>query len=140
MTLAEIKNHDRASQVIDFSGLCYKNITPTDIDGAMEYRNRAFALFEMKLEGAPLPQGQTLFLTRLTDALCRAGKEAALFICRHTVKDPKQDVVAEKTWVEKIYYRGKWAVYPKGLTLGDCIKRWLKFACPEVLEEKTWKK
>ena len=134
--MSEIKNHDRASQVIDFTGLRYKTITPTDIDGALEYHNKAFAFFEMKLEGAPCPRGQTLFLTRLVDALCETGKEAALFICRHNVQDPHEDVLAEKTWVESIYYRHKWTKYKRCGTLKNWLIKWIDFACPEALEEK----
>lgn len=133
--MSEIRNHARAAQVIDFSGLRYKSITPTDIDGGLEYRNKAFALFEMKLEGAPIQKGQILFLTRLIDSLSDNGKEAALFICRHNVKDPTKDVLAEKTRVESIYYRRKWSKYNGGGTLGNWLIKWLEFACPEALKE-----
>ena len=134
--MSAILNRDRAGQIIDFTGLRYKTITPTDIDGAMEYHNKAFALFEMKLEGAPLPRGQVLFLVRIIDALNASGKEAALFICRHNVKDARQDIRAEKTRVESIYYRGKWSRYPGGGgTLGNWLNKWLEFACPEALEK-----
>ena len=133
--MGEIKNHARAAQVIDFSGLRYKSITPTDVDGALEYHNKAFALFEMKLEGAPIPKGQVLFLTRLVDALCADRKEAALFICRHNVKDTTEDIIAAKTRVESIYYRHKWSHYNGGGSLKAWLLKWLEFACPEALEE-----
>lgn len=129
-------NRDRAAQLIDFTGLKYKTITPTDIDGFMEYHDKTFAFFEMKMEGAPLPRGQVLAITRLCDALNKTGKEAALFICRHNVQNPKEDIKAEKTRVESIYYRGKWSKYPGcGGTLGNWLNKWLEFACPEALEK-----
>jgi len=38
----KIEHRDRARQIRDFSNLRYGNITPTDIDGLIEYQNKCF--------------------------------------------------------------------------------------------------
>ena len=56
---------DRARQLIDFSGLRYNKITPTDIDGFIEYHDEAIVFMEFKYGNAELPYGQKLALERL---------------------------------------------------------------------------
>lgn len=131
----EIKNHDRAGQVIDFSGLRYgKSIRPTDMDGCLEYHNTAFVFFEMKYGGAPLPVGQRILFEHLIDSLTKANRKAAVFVCRHSVTDPKQDILAEKTIVTNCLCNNGWKL--NGVkTLGECLESWLRFTCPESLEE-----
>lgn len=103
-----IQNRLRSQQIIDFSGIRYKNITPTDIDGFFEKTGKAFVFYEYKLEGAEIPRGQELALTRIVDSLSTAGKTAVLFICRHNEINPVNDVKAANAIVEKIYWNGKW--------------------------------
>ena len=52
-----IQNRSRARQIIDFSGIKYGNITPTDIDGGFEKQNEVFVFFEMKYGDAEMPTG-----------------------------------------------------------------------------------
>ena len=132
--MGEIKNHARAVQVIDFSGLRYgKNLRPTDIDGLLEYRNKAFVFFEMKYGDAPLPEGQRIALEHLVESFGQAGKSACAFVCRHDVTDPYEDIIAEETIVSNCLCNNGWKV--NGKTLGECLKNWLKFTCPKALEE-----
>lgn len=55
-----IRNRFRAKQLIDFGGLQYEQITPTDIDGLIEYRNIAYIIYEFKYADAEMPFGQRL--------------------------------------------------------------------------------
>jgi hypothetical protein len=105
-----IQNPERARQIIDFSGIRFKNITPTDIDGLIEYKNIAYVLMEFKHREAEMPHGQSLALTRMVDDFDRQGKYATLLVCEHYVDDPKADIIARDTNVRRYYYRGKW--YP----------------------------
>lgn len=99
---------DRMKQVVRFDGLRFgDNITPTDIDGFFEIHGETFVFFEVKLEGATLPKGQSLALTRLVDFLQMAGRDAVLFICTHNVRDKTQAVMAHDLRVAKVYYKGK---------------------------------
>ena len=65
----KIKNRQYANRVRDFSGLRYGNITATDIDGLIEYKNTCYIFIETKYKDAELPFGQRLALERLTDDL-----------------------------------------------------------------------
>ncbi len=103
-----IQNRERARQIIDFNGIRYNNITPTDIDGFFEYKNKAFVFFEYKLRDADVPRGQELALMRVVDGLSAAGKNAVLFLCRHSEDNPHKDIRAAEALVEKIYWCGKW--------------------------------
>ena len=108
MTETLIQNRKRAKQLIDFTGLKFGNIYPTDIDGVIEYKNKAIALFELKHGDAELPEGQRLALRRMIDDSRAAGKEAVLFICEHYVDDCNKDIDASETIVRKFYYNGEW--------------------------------
>lgn len=103
-----IINRERAKQIIDFHGLKYGRITPTDIDGCIEYRNKGVAYIEIKYRDQELPKGQELALTRMTDNHRSAGKIAVLFVCEHFVDKCEMDVDASKTIVRAYYYNGKW--------------------------------
>jgi len=48
-----IKYRGRARQIIDFRGLTYGNITPTDIDGLIEYKDKCILLIEIKHQSKP---------------------------------------------------------------------------------------
>lgn len=105
-----IQNRERARQIIDFNGIKFNRITPTDVDGLIEYKNIAYVLMEFKHREAEMPHGQSLALTCMVDDFDRQGKYATLFVCEHYVDDPKADIIAKNTNVRRYYYRGKW--YP----------------------------
>ena len=77
-----IRNREYSNQVKDYSGLCFGKITPTDIDGVIEYKNLGYIIIELKHNGAPLPYGQQLCLERLCDDLERT-KPTLLVIASH---------------------------------------------------------
>jgi len=121
-----IQNRNRARQLIDFSGIRIGNITPTDIDGCIEYRNKALVLFEMKRRGAEIPKGQELALTRIIDNHRAAGKQAVLFICEHDVDDWNEDVDAARTTVRKFYWNFEWHD-GRDVLLKDKINNFIRF-------------
>ena len=122
----KIQNRERARQIIDFSGLRYNNITPTDLDGFFEKGNRVFVFYEYKLPGAEMPHGQKMAMMRLVDGLTKAGKLAALFLCRHNEYNPLSDVKAAQATVEAIYWSKNWH---KGhnLTVKEQTDRFLRW-------------
>ena len=79
----KINNPARAKQLHDFTGLRFKNITPTDIDGFVEFKDTLFVLMEAKFNGAELPYGQRLAIERLCKALQKAGKITAALVLTH---------------------------------------------------------
>lgn len=107
----KIINRARAGQIKDFSGLRYKNITPTDIDGLLDFANKVFIFFELKCEGTTLLTGQRLALERLTDNLEKAGKHSLTIVATHNT-DPDEDIGVATCRVVEWRYNQKW-VKPK---------------------------
>ena len=103
-----IQFRERSRQIIDFGGLRYKNITPTDVDGLIEYKGKAYVLMEMKYGKAEMPYGQRLAIERMIDDFSKSGKIATAFLCEHYVENPNEDIDASKTIVRECYYNGKW--------------------------------
>lgn len=103
-----IQNRERAKQIIDFHGLQYGRITPTDIDGLFEYKNLAYVLLEFKYGNADMPFGQKIALERMCDDFQAAGKKAILLLCRHEIEDCRKDIPAIMIPVSSRYYEHKW--------------------------------
>lgn len=104
-----IRNRNRMKQIVSFEGLTYGSIMPTDVDGLIEFnRLGAYALFELKHRGAPLPIGQELALTEIVNDLQKAGKWAILFLCEHDVDDCEKDIIAAESKVKRVYWNRKW--------------------------------
>ena len=116
--VARIQNEDRFKQPLLFEGMNIGKMYPTDIDALTEYHNWFFIIMEVKGEGVPLNQGQTLALQRLVDTIEDAGKVAVLYICRHNVEDNTQPIFLKDTVVTEAYYGREWRnVIP--ITAGD---------------------
>ena len=126
-TRGRIQNKVRARQLIDFSGLKYGNITPTDIDGFIEKGNKIFVFYEYKLKNAEMPKGQELALTRIVDGLSTAGKTAVLFLCSHEEINPQNDIQGADARVEKIYWNKVWHD-GKGLNVKDQTDKFMEWA------------
>lgn len=104
----EIHHRERAKQIRDFSGLLYGKITPTDIDGLIEYHNKGYILIEAKLRETEVDFGQRLALERMTDDLTRSGKQTICIIAEHDIDDPTKDINVANTLVREYRLRGKW--------------------------------
>ena len=79
----KIHTPDRAKQLRDFSGLRFGTITPTDIDGLIEYQNIGYVIMEFKAKDNIVLDGQRLALERLTDDLSLAAKNTLCIIAYH---------------------------------------------------------
>ena len=96
-----IKNRGFANQVRDYSGLRFGNITPTDIDGMIEYKNICYVYIEIKYLDAELPFGQRLALERQTDDMQKV-KPTITVIVSHNSKgdiDVGNSIVTEFRWL-----------------------------------------
>ena len=121
-----VKHRERAKQIIDFTGLQWDTITPTDIDGLIEYKNKAMVFIEFKYNDAQMPKGQELALQWLADDSQKVGKEATVLECIHFVGDCNDDVIAADAIVRRIYYKGKW--YDDGKsTVKDKINSFISY-------------
>lgn len=97
MQNSHINSRTRARQLIDFKGLEYGTIRPTDIDALIEYNNQAYVFIETKYRDTELPHGQRLALERLTHDLALQGKPTITIIAEHTIENPEQDIILAET-------------------------------------------
>lgn len=99
-----IRNRQQANQVRDFSGLRFGNITPTDIDGLIEYHNKGYVFIETKFRDTQLPFGQRLALERLCDDL-QNTKPTLVIVASH---ESEGDIDVAETRVVEFRFKGKW--------------------------------
>lgn len=114
-------------QLVDYSGIRFGNITPTDIDGFIEYQDCMYAFIEIKRECAVMPKGQRVAFTNLVDAVEGSAKwrHAVLFVCRHGGGDG--DINAVEMEVSSYYACRNW-YDGNGRKLDELIG-WLKGWC-----------
>ena len=101
----KIKNRYRSTQVIDYTQLRFMNITPTDLDGLIEWKNKCFMLIELKhMINPKIKTGQRLALERLCDAV---SKPCIIF---HGIHDSYNgdDIRAHDCAVHQFYFKGEW--------------------------------
>lgn len=99
-----IEHTARAQQINDFSGLLFGKITPTDIDGLIEYKDKAYVFIEVKYNGKDLPYGQRLAIKRLVDDTSAQGKQAIALIVNHEVGDTNRPVPVAECIVRELYH------------------------------------
>ena len=126
----KIYNRKRARQIVNYEGIQIDNITPTDIDGLIEYHDLAYILIELKYIGADVPFGQRLAIERLINDLSTTGKSCVAFIAEHNAGCENcecDDIIARYAVVRQIYYNHKWHnVISKKETLGDLVVRFIE--------------
>lgn len=117
---------ERYAQQRDYSGLRFGNITPTDIDGLIEYKNRAYVIVELKMAGSDVPPGQLLALERLHDDLMCNGKKVLCIIAHHqTPLREKIDVC--QALVTQYRFAHRWQKVAGDITTGALIERFLNY-------------
>ena len=109
----KIKYRERYKQLISYEGLeRHRKITPTDIDGLIDYNGNAFIFLEGKLEGKEIEKGQKMAIENLIDALSESGRPSCCLVFRHN-KNPEELIIAKDCTVSEIYYRHDWKFYNK---------------------------
>jgi len=130
-----ILNRARKQQIVDFSELQFFNkITPTDIDGSIDFNGALFVFIEIKYGNAPLPYGQRRHLEALVISMRKANIPCFAFICSHDVENTEDDINAAYTKVEEFLY----SLY---LKLDSKPIRWRtpKFGGPVWLKDYIYK-
>jgi len=121
----EIINPERAKQLRDFSGLRFGNITPTDIDGLIEYKNWGYVVIELKYKSEHLPDGQKLALERLCDDLYSSGKETIGIFAKHSEYNCDIPIDVANCGVFLYRYKKQWIEPRKPYTVAEMIKSFL---------------
>lgn len=81
----KIRNRDYAKQLKGFGNLKWGKITPTDIDGFVDFNNRVFVFIECKHGDSSMPYGQKLGLERLCDACESSGMHSIVIVANHNI-------------------------------------------------------
>lgn len=111
----------RQKQPVWFTGLVYeRGISPTDIDGVLDFGGKLFIVFELKYLDADLPQGQRIALERICDGLQRGGSESWVLVGWHVVPSEEPAEAGDATLSE---YRvnGEWMAAQRHISLRDAI-------------------
>lgn len=119
-----IHSRERARQLRDFTGLRFGNVTPTDIDGFVEFHDELFVWIEIKLKGHDVPRGQCKALERSCDAVSKAGRMAAVLIVEHDT-EPTEDIDVAACSVREWRYLKKWRKPIKLTTCREAIDKLL---------------
>lgn len=117
MQRGEIRNRQFMA-VNNFSGLRWGAITPTDLDGLIDFGNRLFVFVELKFKGAALPYGQKLALERVVDAI--ESVPTIAIIAQHETP-AGQDIDAARAIVTAYRWERRWYTPSRVLTLKDAI-------------------
>lgn len=120
----EIRHRQYASQIRNFSGLIFGNITPTDIDGIIDFQNKAWIVFELKYKNAELPFGQRLAIERNIDDL--SDKKPSIgFIAEHE-SEPPNDIDAASAIVTEYRYKREWKKDNRKIKLKTAIESFIR--------------
>jgi len=122
MQRGKISYHNRARQQRDYSGLRYDNVTPTDIDGIIDYHNQAWIILELKYLDAELPYGQRLAFERLTDDLAQV-KPAIFIIASHDIENTSVDIPAAECSVFSYRKDFAWHIPQNPVTVKELIEQ-----------------
>lgn len=123
-----IQNRARKQQIADMSGLRFQKITPTDLDGFLDFDNRLFVFIEGKFIATPVMFGQQLAIDRLCDACHSAPRRYAFAIIADHHHPANEDIDFAHMTVRSIRQNGKWAApMQKGLTVRAAIDRMVAF-------------
>lgn len=114
-----IRNRERMRQVRDFRGLRFGSISPTDIDGILDFGGKLWAIFELKHEDTPMPFGQRLALERLCDGLERGGTHAVVLVASH--HEVTTDIDCATASVTRVRECGAWRNPLRPVTLRQAI-------------------
>lgn len=123
-----VSSGELITEIRDFTGLRFGNITPTDIDGFLEFNDRIFIFIEGKRTGAPLSNGQALALARLADAIhCPPRRYAVTIIIDH--EPTVDDIDYANATVRAYRWGGQWRkLMQAGITLRAAIDRFIAMA------------
>lgn len=117
-----IRNPQYCQTISDFRGLRWGNITPTDLDGLIEYHNKLFVLLEAKYGDAELPYGQKLALERLSDSI---NKPTLLIVFNHQTTPPNRIDFANAI-VSSYRNKGCWYKEKQGRSVKTLIDKFIE--------------
>lgn len=123
-----IQNRARKQQIADMSGLRFNKITPTDLDGFIDFDNRLFVFIEGKFIATPVLYGQGLSIDRLCDACHTPPKRYAFAIIADHHHPTSEDIDFAQMTVRTIRQNQRWTQpMQRTLTVRQAIDRMVAF-------------
>ena len=116
-----IRSEKYARQQVRWPSMRWGNITPTDIDGALDFGDKLYIFFEVKHISSHLNTGQRLLLERLCHRINKSGAVSVALVAQHY--NDHEHVILEKCILDEYWYLGEWQK-PKGIiTIEDCVDK-----------------
>jgi hypothetical protein len=125
----QIYNRSRAKQIVNFNGLIYGSITPTDIDGHIDFHNKCAVWLELKYLNTPLKHGQRQALER---AVTNSRIPSICIIGEHDLQ-PENDIPAHLCKMREYFYKGKWHIPKEQYTIKRMTDEFVGKHAPECL-------
>jgi hypothetical protein len=114
---------ERYKQLIDYSAIRYGYITPTDIDGAIEYKDNCWVFYEFKHKSAPkMSEGQRLAFERLTKDI----QKPSLYLFAYHDKPPQEKINASGLPVVCYLFNGEWGIPKKPISVKEATDKFLE--------------
>ncbi len=122
-----IQNRARKQQIADMSGLRFHKITPTDLDGFIDFDNRLFIFIEGKFIATPVLYGQGLSIDRLCDACSNPPKRYSIAIIADHHHPIDEDIDFANMTVRTIRQNSKWRHPMRSITVRQAIDKAVAF-------------
>lgn len=123
-----IQNRARKQQIADMSGLRFHKITPTDLDGFIDFDDRLFVFIEGKYIATPVLYGQGLSIDRLCDACHNPPRRYAYAIIADHHHPVDEDIDFAHMTVRTIRQNGRWTQpMHRTLTVRQAIDRMVAY-------------
>lgn len=124
-----IKHPERASQVLDFGGILPKPYAPTDIDGLIEWKNKAYIILECKYKNKEMSMGQRIAIERMINDFTKVGKRALAIVIEHDQENIQKSVMVGEQLVRQVYFdtQKKWREPNYICTAKEVINNFIKY-------------
>ena len=122
MQRGAIRNKKCARILRDFTGLQFEyGITPTDVDGYVEFGDKTFIFIEAKYKDTQIYKGQRLALERLCDVVSES-RHSLLILASHNVS-PEDNIPVDYANIRVVKFRHKkeWRKPSSPLTVRQLI-------------------
>ena len=112
-----IRNTNQVKQAIDFKGLDYGNIHPSDIDAVLEFDNKHLILFEIKRLDNKIPTGQRLLLERI----CNDWVGNSIVLKGEHKCNDTETIFLDECILTQSYKNGKWKPHSGSTTIKEAL-------------------
>ena len=115
--MSSFKNRARAAQLIDFQGLQWGKLRPTDIDLSIDWGGKTFVFVEVKGINQGLTVGQRIHLEGLVKAIRAGGKSAYAIVAKHSTR-ATEDIQAADCLSTSVFAGNNWETVDTNERLG----------------------